>query len=143
MTPTRWARRSPTTGEQGGLSRVKQGDRKGRDNAKCLRRENGQWTKRLLVFDVIAVEATNDVLQVETPASTSFHTEHAHCESSGQALVSHACLVSVLPFRDASKKILNDPSKFLDSLLNFDKDNIGDSIIKKVEPYIQVRRCWA
>lgn len=49
--------------------------------------------------------------------------------------------MSVVPLRDASKKILNDPSKFLDSLLNFDKDNIGDSIIKKVEPYIQVRWC--
>ena len=40
---------------------------------------------------------------------------------------------------DASKKILNDPSKFLDSLLTYDKDNIADSVIKKIEPYIQVR----
>jgi dynein heavy chain len=39
---------------------------------------------------------------------------------------------------DASKKILNDPTKFLDSLLNFDKDNIPESVIKKVEPYIQM-----
>lgn len=57
---------------------------------------------------------------------------------------------------EPAKKLLNDPTKFLDSLLNFDKDNIGDSIIKKVEPYIQVSRgfvvvsllrmpayCWA
>ena len=35
-------------------------------------------------------------------------------------------------FRDASKKILNDPTKFLDSLLNYDKDNIPESVIKKV-----------
>ncbi|GAX80571.1 hypothetical protein CEUSTIGMA_g8008.t1 [Chlamydomonas eustigma] len=39
---------------------------------------------------------------------------------------------------DASKKILNDPTKFLDSLLTYDKDNISDSVIKKVEPYIQM-----
>lgn len=39
---------------------------------------------------------------------------------------------------EPSKKLLNDPSKFLESLLNYDKDNIADSIIKKVEPYIQV-----
>ncbi len=40
---------------------------------------------------------------------------------------------------EPSKKLLNDPSKFLESLLNYDKDNISDAIIKKVEPYIQVR----
>ena len=40
---------------------------------------------------------------------------------------------------EASKKILNDPTKFLESLLMYDKDNISDSVIKKVEPYIQVR----
>lgn len=37
---------------------------------------------------------------------------------------------------DASKKLLNDPSKFLDSLLTYDKDNIPDATIQKVEPYI-------
>lgn len=39
---------------------------------------------------------------------------------------------------EPAKKLLNDPSKFLDSLLTFDKDNIADHIIKKIEPYIQV-----
>ncbi|GMH32802.1 hypothetical protein BSKO_00636 [Bryopsis sp. KO-2023] len=38
---------------------------------------------------------------------------------------------------DAAKKLLNDPSKFLDSLMTYDKDNIKDSVIQKVEPYIQ------
>jgi dynein heavy chain len=39
---------------------------------------------------------------------------------------------------EPSKKLLNDPTKFLDSLLTYDKDNISDGIIKRVEPYIQV-----
>ena len=29
-----------------------------------------------------------------------------------------------------------DPSKFLDSLFKYDKDNISDEIIKKIQPYI-------
>lgn len=37
---------------------------------------------------------------------------------------------------DASKKLLSDANKFLDSLLNFDKENIPDAIIKKIEPFI-------
>lgn len=37
---------------------------------------------------------------------------------------------------DASKKLLGDSNKFLDSLLNFDKENIPDIIIKKIEPFI-------
>ena len=37
---------------------------------------------------------------------------------------------------DPAKKLLNDPSKFLDSLLNFEKDAIKDSTIQKIEPYI-------
>ena len=32
---------------------------------------------------------------------------------------------------DASKRLLADPSRFLESLLTFDKDNIPDSVIKK------------
>lgn len=39
---------------------------------------------------------------------------------------------------EASKKLLNDPTKFLESLLTFDKENIPDPIIKKIEPYIQM-----
>lgn len=37
---------------------------------------------------------------------------------------------------DASTKMLTDPTVFLDSLLNFDKDNIPDSVIEKIEPFI-------
>jgi dynein heavy chain len=33
---------------------------------------------------------------------------------------------------DASKRLLADPSRFLDSLLAYDKDNIPDATIKKV-----------
>ncbi|KAK9803422.1 hypothetical protein WJX72_010826 [[Myrmecia] bisecta] len=39
---------------------------------------------------------------------------------------------------DTAKKLLNDPSKFLDSLLTYDKDNIPESVITKIEPYIQM-----
>ncbi|KAF5829736.1 dynein heavy chain and region D6 of dynein motor-domain-containing protein [Dunaliella salina] len=37
---------------------------------------------------------------------------------------------------EPAKKLLADPGKFLESLLQYDKDNISDGIIKKVEPYI-------
>ncbi len=37
---------------------------------------------------------------------------------------------------DASTKMLTDPTIFLDSLLNFDKENIPESVIQKIEPYI-------
>lgn len=37
---------------------------------------------------------------------------------------------------EPAKRMLNDPTKFLDSLLNFDKDNIRDFTIVKIEPYI-------
>lgn len=37
---------------------------------------------------------------------------------------------------DASKKLLGDANKFLDNLLTFDKENIPDTIIKKIEPFI-------
>lgn len=39
---------------------------------------------------------------------------------------------------DASKKVLNDPTKFLESLLTYNKDNISEGVIKRVEPYIQM-----
>lgn len=38
---------------------------------------------------------------------------------------------------EPSKSLLQDPGKFLDSLLKFDKDNISEDIIKKIGPYIQ------
>lgn len=37
---------------------------------------------------------------------------------------------------EPGKALLADPQKFLDSLLNFDKDNISESTIQKIKPYI-------
>jgi dynein heavy chain len=31
---------------------------------------------------------------------------------------------------------LTDPAKFLESLLQFDKDNIPDAVIAKIEPFL-------
>jgi len=39
---------------------------------------------------------------------------------------------------DNSKKLLSDPTKFLDSLLNYDRENIPQAVINKIEPYIQM-----
>lgn len=53
------------------------------------------------------------------------------------------CRVSqIANYWEPSKKLLNDPTKFLDSLLTYDKDNISDGVIKRVEPYIQVSEGW-
>ena len=37
---------------------------------------------------------------------------------------------------EPGKQLLNDPTKFIDSLMNYDKDNIPDNIINKIKPYI-------
>lgn len=37
---------------------------------------------------------------------------------------------------EPAKKLLNDPSKFLESLMVYDKDNIEAHVIAKIEPYI-------
>ncbi|TTB85611.1 Dynein heavy chain 1, axonemal [Bagarius yarrelli] len=37
---------------------------------------------------------------------------------------------------EPGKGLLQDPAKFLESLLKFDKDNIPDSVIKLIQPYI-------
>jgi dynein heavy chain len=37
---------------------------------------------------------------------------------------------------EPGKALLADPQKFLDSLLNFDKDNIAEATIAKIQPYI-------
>ena len=37
---------------------------------------------------------------------------------------------------DVGKTLLQDPGKFLESLFKFDKDNIPDDVIKKIQPYI-------
>ncbi|KAL2653916.1 hypothetical protein R1flu_022044 [Riccia fluitans] len=42
----------------------------------------------------------------------------------------------IADYWDASTKMLTDPTKFLDSLLGFDKDNIPEAVIAKIEPFI-------
>lgn len=42
----------------------------------------------------------------------------------------------IADYWEASTKMLTDPTVFLDSLLNFDRDNIPDSVIEKIEPFI-------
>jgi dynein heavy chain len=37
---------------------------------------------------------------------------------------------------DPGKALLQDPGKFLDSLFTYDKDNIPESVIKQIQPYI-------
>jgi dynein heavy chain len=37
---------------------------------------------------------------------------------------------------EPGRALLADPAKFLDSLLNFDKDNMQDGVIQKIKPYI-------
>ena len=39
---------------------------------------------------------------------------------------------------DAAKRLLADPSRFLDSLITFDKDNIKDAVIQRIQPYIDM-----
>jgi dynein heavy chain len=38
---------------------------------------------------------------------------------------------------EPGKALLADPQKFLDSLMNFDKDNIAEATIVKIKPYIE------
>ncbi|VEL22959.1 unnamed protein product, partial [Protopolystoma xenopodis] len=38
---------------------------------------------------------------------------------------------------EPGKTLLQDPGKFLDSLLNFDKENIPDAVVQKMRPYIE------
>lgn len=37
---------------------------------------------------------------------------------------------------DVGKAQLSDPGKFLESLFKYDKDNIPDDCIKRIQPYI-------
>eukprot|EP00741_Cyanophora_paradoxa_P002452 tig00000076_g2377.t1 len=39
---------------------------------------------------------------------------------------------------EPAKGLLADPNKFLESLFNFDKDNIPESVIQKIDPYIEM-----
>ena len=40
-------------------------------------------------------------------------------------------------WKPAKEKILNDPKKLLENLFNFDKDNIPEKVIEKVQPYVK------
>jgi dynein heavy chain len=44
----------------------------------------------------------------------------------------------IADYWEQSGKILTDPTIFLNSLLNFDKDNIPDSVIEKIIPFIEM-----
>ena len=37
---------------------------------------------------------------------------------------------------DPGKALLQEPQKFLESLFKYDKDNIPDPVITKIQPYI-------
>lgn len=37
---------------------------------------------------------------------------------------------------EGGRGLLQDPTKFLESLFKFDKDNIPEDVIKKIQPYI-------
>ena len=39
---------------------------------------------------------------------------------------------------DAAKRLLADPTRFLDSLFTYDKDNIKDAVIQRIQPYIDM-----
>ena len=39
-------------------------------------------------------------------------------------------------YSDAYRGLLTDPTKFLEMLFTYEKDNIPDSVIQKIEPYI-------
>ncbi|VDO09331.1 unnamed protein product [Rodentolepis nana] len=45
--------------------------------------------------------------------------------------------VKVDDYWEPGKTLLQDPGKFLDSLLNYDRDNIPDAIITKIQSYIE------
>ena len=36
------------------------------------------------------------------------------------------------------KKLMNEPKKFLDSSMEYDKDNIAENFVKKVRKYIKM-----
>lgn len=38
---------------------------------------------------------------------------------------------------DSGKNLLQDAGKFLDSLFTYDKENIPDSVISKIQPYME------
>eukprot|EP00736_Rhodelphis_marinus_P006943 Rmarinus@m.24609 len=45
--------------------------------------------------------------------------------------------VKVDDYWEPGKNLLADPSKFLDNLIKFDKDNIKEDVIRKITPYVE------
>jgi dynein heavy chain len=39
-------------------------------------------------------------------------------------------------YTESARNLLTDPGKFLESLFAYDKENIPDTVIQKIEPYI-------
>lgn len=37
---------------------------------------------------------------------------------------------------DPSRNMISDPTSFLNSLLNYDKENMTEAVVKQIEPYI-------
>ena len=44
--------------------------------------------------------------------------------------------VKIDDYWEPGKALLQDPTKFLEGLFKFDKDNISDDVIKRIQPYI-------
>ena len=44
--------------------------------------------------------------------------------------------VKIDDYWEVGKALLQDPQKFLDSLFKYDRDNIPDAVITKIQPYI-------
>ncbi|KAA0196090.1 Dynein heavy chain 1 axonemal [Fasciolopsis buskii] len=45
--------------------------------------------------------------------------------------------VKVDDYWEPGKSLLQDPGKFLESLLNYDRDNIPETVINKIKPYVE------
>jgi len=39
-------------------------------------------------------------------------------------------------YTESARTLLSDPGKFLDMLFTYDKENIPEAVIQKIEPYI-------
>jgi dynein heavy chain len=42
----------------------------------------------------------------------------------------------MMDYWEVGKRMLNDPNRFLESLIMYDRDHISDSIIKKIDNYM-------
>ena len=48
------------------------------------------------------------------------------------------CLQKKPDYWENAKKMLSDAGKFLDALMKYDKDNIAQAVVEKIQPYMQV-----